>query len=220
MHSYLVVGGEPDQRVRFVESLLTDHGVEQGPSARYLLESPATSIGIDAVRQAKMWLGRATQHRRACVVPNAHRLTQAAQHALLKEMEEPEANTIFLLSAPSEFFLLPTLRSRCTIRRLRKTPQETRPLLLPEWMATAISQRTVGRRMALLSQDTAREDPARFLDELIERLFELTVSTDCKNKPPAHLLRAALKARGRLDAQCNPGLVLGQFLLDIPSSSW
>lgn len=218
MHCYLVVGGEPDQRIRFVEWFLEDHGVEQGPSARYLLDSPTTSIGIDAVRQAKMWLGRATQNRRVCMVPDAHRLTQAAQHALLKEMEEPEANTIFLLSAPSEFFLLPTLRSRCTIRRVRKTPQETRSEF-PEWMTAVISQRTVGRRMALLSRDAVRHDPARFLDALIERLFELTVSADCRNKPPTYLLRATLRARGRLDAQCSPALVLGQFLLDIPFSS-
>lgn len=218
MHAYLVVGGTPDQRIRFVESFLEDRKVSQGLNARYLLDSPTTSIGIDTVRQAKMWLRRATQNRRVCMVPDAHRLTQAAQHALLKEMEEPEANTIFLLSAPSELFLLPTFRSRCTIRRIRKTPQETRSLF-PKWMTTVISQRTVGQRMALLSQDAAREDPVRFLDELIEHLFELTVSADCRNKPPAHLLRAALKARGRLDAQCSPGLVLGQFLLDIPISS-
>lgn len=219
MHSYLVVGGAPDQRIRFVESLLEDHGVEQGLDTRYLLDSPTTSIGIDAVRQAKMWLGRAAHDRRVCLVPNANRLTQAAQHALLKAMEEPEANTIFLLSAPSEFFLLPTLRSRCTIRRIRKTPQETSSEF-PEWMAAVISQRTVGRRMAFLSQDdAARRDPARFLDELIERLFELTVSVDCRNKPPAHLLRAAVRTRGRLDAQCSPTLALGQFLLDIPFSS-
>lgn len=217
MHSYLVVGGAPDQRIRFVESLLEDLGVARGLNARYLLDSPTTSIGIDAVRQAKMWLGRVTHDRRVCLIPNANRLTQAAQHALLKATEEPETNTIFLLSAPSEFVLLPTLRSRCTIRRIRKTPQETSSLL-PEWMAAVISQRTVGRRMAFLSRDTARRDPARFLDELIERLFELTVSADCRNKPPAHLLRAALKARGRLDEQCSPALVLGQFLLDIPFS--
>ena len=74
--------------------------------------------------------------------------------------------------------------------------------------------------MAFLSQDAARvEDPAHFLDELIEHLFELTASTDDKSKPPISLLRAALKARGRIDAQCNPTLVLGQFLLDIPTSA-
>lgn len=53
------------------------------------------------------------------VVEDADRLTEQAQNALLKAIEEPPGRTVWLLCAPSTEDLLPTIRSRCRLLRLR-----------------------------------------------------------------------------------------------------
>jgi DNA polymerase-3 subunit delta' len=50
---------------------------------------------------------------RVMVVEDADRLTEAANNALLKSLEEPTPHTVWLLCAPSLEDVLPTIRSRC-----------------------------------------------------------------------------------------------------------
>ncbi|MBI2776845.1 MAG: hypothetical protein HYX57_06245 [Chloroflexi bacterium] len=51
--------------------------------------------------------------RRIAIVEAAHRLSEDAQSALLKTLEEPPFGTTILLCADDEERLLPTIRSRC-----------------------------------------------------------------------------------------------------------
>ncbi len=55
---------------------------------------------------------------RVAIVEAAHRLTEDAQSALLKTLEEPPAATTLILCAEDEERLLPTIRSRCVRLRL------------------------------------------------------------------------------------------------------
>ncbi|MEO8108129.1 MAG: DNA polymerase III subunit delta', partial [Actinomycetes bacterium] len=50
---------------------------------------------------------------RVIVIEDADRLTEPANNALLKSLEEPTPHTVWLLCAPSMEDLLPTIRSRC-----------------------------------------------------------------------------------------------------------
>jgi DNA polymerase-3 subunit delta' len=50
---------------------------------------------------------------RVMVVEDADRLTEAANNALLKSLEEPTPHTVWLLCTPSLEDVLPTIRSRC-----------------------------------------------------------------------------------------------------------
>jgi len=50
---------------------------------------------------------------RVIVLEDADRLTEAANNALLKSLEEPTPHTVWLLCAPSMEDVLPTIRSRC-----------------------------------------------------------------------------------------------------------
>ena len=55
---------------------------------------------------------------RVAIIEAAHRMSEDAQSALLKTLEEPPAGTTILLCADDEERLLPTIRSRCTRIRL------------------------------------------------------------------------------------------------------
>ncbi len=92
----------------------------------------AASIGIAAVRamQEKLRVRPFEGERRAIVIEDAHLMTQDAQNALLKTLEEPRpGNVLFLLCEQAES-LLPTIRSRCRLVRMgRLTKTEMRRAL-------------------------------------------------------------------------------------------
>ena len=74
-------------------------------------------ITIDQIRSLRGFLklrstGTETL-RRAVVILDADKMNDEAQNALLKILEEPPQDTVFILTAKSEKNLLPTIPSRC-----------------------------------------------------------------------------------------------------------
>ena len=57
------------------------------------------------------------------VIEEAERMNPAAQNALLKTLEEPVADTVFILISDREEELLDTIRSRCRVVRLEPIPE-------------------------------------------------------------------------------------------------
>ncbi|NKI74574.1 DNA polymerase III subunit delta' [Dickeya sp. CFBP 2040] len=78
-------------------------------------EKGKLSLGVDAVRAALEQVYQRSRQGGAKVVwlPLAENLTEAAANALLKTLEEPPAQTYFLLGCREPGQLLATLRSRC-----------------------------------------------------------------------------------------------------------
>jgi len=81
-----------------------------------------TEITVDAVRGVKGFfhMSSADGGRRVVIVDAADELNRNAANAILKELEEPPADTTILLIAHQPSRLLPTIRSRC--RELRCGP--------------------------------------------------------------------------------------------------
>lgn len=79
--------------------------------------------GIDAVRKLQRFLQLKTTGkamlRRAVIVENMERMSIEAQNALLKTLEEPPEDTIFILTATNLSELRPTIRSRCQIVNIK-----------------------------------------------------------------------------------------------------
>ncbi|WP_405372397.1 MULTISPECIES: DNA polymerase III subunit delta' [unclassified Microbacterium] len=57
---------------------------------------------------------------RVMVMEDADRMVERTSNVLLKALEEPPENTVWILCAPSDADLLPTIRSRVRILRLRE----------------------------------------------------------------------------------------------------
>lgn len=77
-------------------------------------------ISIDRVRAIKDFfhMSAADGGRRVVIVDDMDALNRSAANALLKELEEPPANTTLLLVAHQPSRLLPTIRSRCRVLRV------------------------------------------------------------------------------------------------------
>jgi DNA polymerase-3 subunit delta' len=80
----------------------------------------ARSINVDQVRALQRLFATtpSLSQWRAVVIDAIDDLEPAGANALLKNLEEPPANTIFLLVSHAPARLLPTIRSRCRLLRL------------------------------------------------------------------------------------------------------
>ena len=79
-----------------------------------LLATERVQISIDEVRQlvSRSATSSSVGEYRIAIIEDADRMTERTSNVLLKALEEPEANTIWILCAPSVADLLPTIRSR------------------------------------------------------------------------------------------------------------
>lgn len=88
-----------------------------------IVDVSGTSIKIDEIREVvsrSAW-GASISKWRIVVIEDCDRMTEAAANALLKALEEPGSQTIWLLCAPTLQDVIPTIRSRCRHLNL-KTP--------------------------------------------------------------------------------------------------
>jgi DNA polymerase-3 subunit delta' len=78
-------------------------------------------IPVDEVRRAGAFFGRHAGQGgwRVAIVDAADELSSSAENALLKTLEEPPPRSILILAAHAPGRLLPTIRSRCMMLRLR-----------------------------------------------------------------------------------------------------
>jgi DNA polymerase-3 subunit delta' len=81
---------------------------------------------IDAFRdlKGKLGLGPADEPFKVVVIADADRLTIPAANSILKMLEEPPKNWIFILTASDSSRLLPTILSRCMEIKLAPIPPE------------------------------------------------------------------------------------------------
>ncbi|WP_108815794.1 DNA polymerase III subunit delta' [Loktanella sp. Alg231-35] len=90
-------------------------------------------ITVDAVRRLKSFfhMSAADGGRRVVIVDAADELNRNAANAILKELEEPPANTTILLISHQPSRLLPTIRSRCReLRCARLSPDALQKALV------------------------------------------------------------------------------------------
>jgi DNA polymerase-3 subunit delta' len=66
------------------------------------------------------------------IIEEADRMNEPAQNAILKTLEEPQPDTVFVLLTGNEEEVLPTIHSRCRVVRLEPVPESRVVELLEE----------------------------------------------------------------------------------------
>jgi DNA polymerase-3 subunit delta' len=154
------------------------------PDVLMILPGESGAIKIEQVRDAidrsnyRPFEGR----RRVVIVDDAEALVPAAQHALLKTLEEPPSTAVFVLVAAVPDSLLATVRSRCSRLRFgRLTATDVAAVLVRDHgiddsdarVTAADAEGSVGRALALEVGDlTAARTAARQLLEQVARVSE------------------------------------------------
>lgn len=109
--NWMSQGNHPDFRRVQPEALEDPEEVGIGTKEK----KKSQQIRIEQVRELQDFLGIGTHRggRRVIMLWPANTMNAATQNALLKNIEEPAPNTVFLLLATEVQRLLPTVRSRC-----------------------------------------------------------------------------------------------------------
>ena len=135
---------------------------------RVLHEKP-NSIGVEDIRkqvnddiQVKPYSGK----YKIYIIAEADLMTVQAQNAILKTIEEPPAYAVILLLAENADALLPTIRSRCVMLKLRNIKDALvrrylmEQLQIPDYKAeicTAFAQGNIGRATMLANSEYFNE---------------------------------------------------------------
>lgn len=248
MQSFLITGSDEKGRLTKVEEIIGKKisSLENNPDF-ILLQMWESSIGIAEVRnlQEKLSLKPFQESKKFVLIKEAQNLTLEAQNALLKTLEEPNATSLIILTAPDSDRLLATIVSRCQAVRLaaksgveidEKESQKTLE------MFNKLLSSSLGKRFKIIEEEGIaknRETAILWLDKLTSVVRQLLLclyqipdssiinpSPDIFNIPAyqqasqyLNILQLINKYKKYLDANCNVRLSVDNFLLELPKNS-
>lgn len=174
VHAYLFSGhrgtGKTTTARILAKALNCEHGPTPHPcctceSCRAIAEGSALDVieldaasnrGIDEIREIreKVRLVPAQGRYKVYILDEAHMLTDQAENALLKTLEEPPAHAVFVLVTTEPHRLPPTILSRCQRFEFRRIPT---PLVVERL-------RTIAQSEGLVVEDDALQLIARSAD--------------------------------------------------------
>lgn len=142
-------------------------------------------------------------HRKVFVIEEAERMNPEAQNALLKTLEEPQPDTIFVLISDREEELLDTVKSRCRTIHLEPVPEARVVELLESegavageaLLAARLSDGDIELARALAFDDATRDRRALWLS-IPRRLASPLDALDAATEIAAEA-KDAVKARER-----------------------
>ncbi len=158
-------GLEPCYECQSCRQIMSDNNPDV---IRVTHEKPNT-ISVDDIREqinADIQIKPYSDPYKIYIVPNADLMTVQAQNALLKTIEEPPAYAVIFLLTENAETLLPTIRSRCVMLKLRNIKDKLvkkylmEQLEIPDYQANicaSFAQGNMGRAIMLASSEHFNE---------------------------------------------------------------
>ncbi len=214
MHSFLITGGNLNQRQTHIASLLAAWNVS--PFDLVTVEEAGPSIGINQVRelQHRLLLMPINSPVTALVINHADLLTTEAQNALLKTLEEPPPHAKVILESQTSDVFLPTVLSRCQLIGLgNMATYDQKEILQCIDTLKYLSQASVGKRLKKIDELAKNKDGAAAWLDLALAATRRQLFTTNNSQHTTKLLRSLLHARTHLSANVNYKLVLDYIFL-------
>lgn len=185
----------------------------------HILTPIKNTIPVAVVRQLVQSLATTSAQPRVVWIQEADCLGVASANTLLKVLEEPPHNTIFVLTLNNKQRLLATILSRCSSLHLTRQdlPQDTE--LLAQ-LKLAMGQGIAERLQTSTSHGKDREEIANYFLRVLTSLQKtLQTTTNPKSQRIlAQIVRLAQTAVETLGQNGNVTLIRDNFYLSLPRS--
>ena len=213
-HGIIIDGGNEIGRSTYINNIF------QRDKTSYIeLTTDKASISVESTRELINSLALVAPISRVIWIHEADLLTVAAQNTLLKKLEEPPANTTFILSLRNYRKLLPTIISRCQLIHLSQEDENVSTETLQE--VKSLMNQSIGARLDFLTKlGKDRESIILWLDNLLISLATTLHNTSSEKGRVilSSITELALNARDRLTKNGNITLVIGDFLMSLPKT--
>ena len=199
----IIHGGTIDDRAK--------HIADNYPEGKFVIThvtAEKSSILIGQIHELIKNLAVTSRLPRLIWIEEAGQLTIPAQNALLKILEEPPANTQFILSVSNPRSLLPTISSRCRLMKITATADVPLDGTALADIKKALPASAGDRILAADSLGRKREPLLLWTQNCLSDL-EQKIKTEKSPKPLSILTRiAGLVHSTYLDLQTNVSVTL------------
>ena len=185
MHAYLLIGSNSEELKTKVDELAKSFSAK-------IMEYPL--VKIEDVRNLNNFLRLTITTPTLIYIPNIHEAGIEAVNAFLKNLEEPQDNLYFVLTAPSIRKVLPTIVSRCQVIRTRNAESGvSNTAEIEEFLDMNIEQKLV-----FFDRMKERDKAIEFVESLIYFLHE---KSNFDNMEILLKTLTRLKANGNVNLQ-------------------
>lgn len=176
-------------------------------------EGGARSFHIDTVRTLRedAYVLPNEAPRRVFLLTEVQNMTEQAQNALLKVLEEPPASAVFLLTCENRGQLLETLRSRVVTISLAGIPEEEATKLVQARLPDVPAAQC--RRAAVLAGGVVGQALRGLSDGTFQRVQDLVPDLARAVAAPAELPLLRLTGKLEKDKEALPGVLNGLVLV-------
>jgi DNA polymerase-3 subunit delta' len=206
------VYGSPDRLAdAFEDARAAELDARRAQPLRPSLPDQSVGLYLAQVRTIRRLVATtpAMGHRKVFLIGDAEMLvpqesSEEAANAVLKVLEEPPADTTFLLTTTDPEMLLPTIRSRLAPVRLRPLPVDRVAAFLVEHAAASadaahlaahLAEGSIGRALAFLPQD-GEPGPLDALRDEARQILQSVASKDAAARVAAAHAQSPTGARG------------------------
>jgi DNA polymerase-3 subunit delta' len=196
MHAYLIISSNPDISGQ-VDSLARKLKVK-------ILEFPLTKI--DNARDLKVFTSLKIDAPTAIYINRIDLATEEALNAFLKNLEEPQENLYYILTASSVSAVLPTIVSRCQVIKVNLDNFSNKE---------KVNIKNLKPTFSLIDKIKDREEAKEFIQNLIiQNHFNLLNSPENRDKT-ADNLEIFIKTLNNLKANGNVALQLTNMIIHL-----
>lgn len=207
MHSYLIVGRDKKSVDKKISSIIQGLGSE-------LLEFKVEKISD--IRNLNSFTKLKVEMPTTILIKNIDKATNEALNAFLKNLEEPQKNVFYIVTAKTSHNLLPTIVSRCFLIRVNDNLSFESSGDINNFLKINVS-----KKLERVSQMRTIPEAISFCENII------ITSHNSLHKPTADytqistLIRAATRTKLALEANGNVCLQLTKLVLQGASNvSW
>lgn len=201
MHAYILVGQGITNLQLSISNLATKLNAK-------IMEFPL--IKIDDVRNLNNLIRLSFEEPTLIVCQNIHEAGEEALNAFLKNLEEPQENIYFVLTAPTIRKVLPTIVSRCQVVKITNDKSKITNFEEME----QFFKLTTGGKLAYVDKIKDRNNALEFVENMVFFLHRSLLENNIKYSSQVRLIEIAEKTLSRLNANGNVNLQLTNLITE------